>query len=162
MAVPANMSADGAAALVRATDSLGVPLGPGQPAAFLDALGERTTFDELVVHAALLVDLYPLFLRPGVRPRSGFFGRPSGASPTRELTCSSCRRTSGGSRRSLSASRIVATAAAPADEHGNLGLSLHAGTTVDELVRAAATLPASCSSNSCARAATLPASCSWR
>ena len=63
-----------AVALVRSRDSVAVPLGPGQPAAFLHALGERESFDELTVFGALFIDLFPLFTRPGVRLSSGFFG----------------------------------------------------------------------------------------
>ena len=40
-----------AVALVRSRDSVAVPLGPGQPAAFLHALGERESFDELTDNA---------------------------------------------------------------------------------------------------------------
>ncbi len=59
---------------VRARDTLAVPLGPGQPAAFLHALGERADFEDLRVFAALLIDAFPLFTRPGVKLYSGFFG----------------------------------------------------------------------------------------
>jgi len=41
-----------AAALVGARDTLGLPLGPGQPTAFLHALGERDDFEDLVVFSA--------------------------------------------------------------------------------------------------------------
>ena len=42
----------------RARDTLGIPLGPGQPSAFLHALGDRDDFIDLTVFGALLVDLY--------------------------------------------------------------------------------------------------------
>ena len=63
-----------AVAQVRSTDSLAVPLGPGVPGGFLHALGERDDFEQLEVFGALLPDLYQLFMRKGVRYRSGFFG----------------------------------------------------------------------------------------
>ena len=40
-AMTARLTADEAAALLRPTDTLGMPLGPGQPPAFLEALGRR-------------------------------------------------------------------------------------------------------------------------
>jgi acyl-CoA hydrolase len=127
-----------AAALVEPRDSLGVPLGPGQPAAFLHALGERESFDDLVVHSALLVDLYPLFTRPGVRLRSGFFGPAerflADAGNAVEFVPADFRRFSIVAQRANP--RIVASAATPPDADGYLNLSLHAGATVDELHRA--------------------------
>src|SRR6476620_10771368 len=63
-----------AAALVGAVDTVGVPLGPGQPAEFMHALGAREEFTDLTVFGALLVDLYEVFMRPGVRYLSGFYG----------------------------------------------------------------------------------------
>jgi hypothetical protein len=60
-------SLEEAVAVVRSRDTLAVPLGPGQPAAFLHALGERESFDELTVFSALLIDLFRVFTRPGVR-----------------------------------------------------------------------------------------------
>ena len=63
-----------AAALVAVRDTLGLPLGPGQPAAFIHALGERDDFEELVVFSALLSDFFRVFTQRGVQLRSGFFG----------------------------------------------------------------------------------------
>ncbi len=72
--MPERLTPTEAATRVRERDALALPLGPGQPGAFLHALGERDDFDELVVHTALLIDLYPLFTKRGVKLRSGFFG----------------------------------------------------------------------------------------
>ena len=69
-----RLTPDEAAALVRPTDIVGIPLGPGHPGAFLHALGARTDWEELVVTGALLTDFYELFGRPNVRFVSGFFG----------------------------------------------------------------------------------------
>jgi acyl-CoA hydrolase len=132
-----TLGAAEAAALVRDVDTLAVPLGPGQPGAFLHALGERDAFRELTVFAALLVDFYPLFTRPGVRLLSGFFGpvermlRAQGHAV--HFVPADFRRFAMLARRL--APRIMATAAAPPDRDGNLSLALHAGATIDELVR---------------------------
>ncbi len=137
-AVAETLTLEEAAALVRPRDTLGVPLGPGQPAALLHALGEREDFEDLVVHSALLVDLYPLFTRPGVRLRSGFFGPAerflADAGHAVEFVPADFRRFSIVAQREKP--RVVASAATPADADGYLNLSLHAGATVEELHRA--------------------------
>jgi acyl-CoA hydrolase len=127
-----------AAERVQPRDVLGLPLGPGQPPAFLRALGERDDFEELVVHSALLIDLYALFTRHGVKLRSGFFGpaerflREAGHDV--EFVPADFRRFSLIAERV--APRVVATAASAPDSGGYLSLSLHAGATVNELHRA--------------------------
>jgi acyl-CoA hydrolase len=136
--VPERLTASEAAARVRARDVLALPLGPGQPPAFLHALGERDDFDELVVHTALLVDLYSLFTRRGVKLRSGFFGPAErflrDAGHDVEFVPADFRRFSLIAERV--SPRVVATAATVPDANGHLSLSLHAGATVDELHRA--------------------------
>jgi acyl-CoA hydrolase len=133
-------SAEEAAALVRGTDTLAVPLGPGQPGAFLHALGERESFDDLEVFGALLVDLYALFTRPGVHYRSGFYGpaerflRDSGADV--QFVPADFRRF--GPVLQALRPRIMCTAATPPDADGWMSLSLHAGASVAELHRAGA------------------------
>lgn len=129
-----------AAALVRPRDALGIPLGPGQPTTFLHALGERDDWEALVVHGALLVDLYALFTKPGVKLRTGFMGPAerfllaSGADV--EFVPADFRRFSLVAERV--APRVVATAASALDADGYLSLSLHAGATIDEIRRAGA------------------------
>src|SRR5687768_18576464 len=66
--------ADEAAALVQGSDTLGMPLGPGQPASFLEALGRRTDWSDLKVYGALLTVLTELFNHPNVHYLSGFYG----------------------------------------------------------------------------------------
>ena len=61
-----SLSAGEAAALLRIDDTVAIPLGPGQPGAFLHALGTRDDFRDLRVFSALLLDAYPVFARPGV------------------------------------------------------------------------------------------------
>jgi acyl-CoA hydrolase len=126
---------DVAVAMVQPHDTLGVPLGPGIPSAFLHSLGKRDDFTDLHVYGALLVDLYDLFLKPGVTFTSGFFGPAerflidSGARI--EFAPSDFRRFA-----PVLASvrpRIMATTAAAPDGDGYMSLSLHAGATVDEL-----------------------------
>lgn len=128
-----------AVAEIRATDFLAIPLGPGVPGAFIHALGERDDFENLEVFGALLPDLYQLFMRKGVRFRSGFFSaaerflRDSGANI--EFVPADFRRFSAIVRNMNP--RVVATAGAmPVD--GRVSLSLHAGASVDELHIAAA------------------------
>jgi acyl-CoA hydrolase len=136
--VPERLTPTEAAARVRARDALAVPLGPGQPGAFLHALGERDDFDELVVHSALLADLYPLFTKRGVKLRSGFFGPAERflleAGHDVEFVPADFRRFSLIAERV--SPRMVATAASSVDGDGFVSLSLHAGATIDELHRA--------------------------
>jgi acyl-CoA hydrolase len=129
-----------AAALVRPVDTLAVPLGPGLPTAFLDALGERDDWRELTVFAALLTHPHPLFTRRGVRLLSGFFGpieralRKAGHDV--RFVPADFRRFARIARQL--APRVMATSAAPPGEGGRASLSLHAGATVAELKRCGA------------------------
>ncbi len=131
------LSGSQAAGLVRASDHLAVPLGPGQPREFLHALGERDDFRDLTVFAALLVDAFALFTRPGVHLRSGFFGPVERALAEAghdvQFVPADFRGFEGIARRL--APRVMATCAAPPDARGQLSLSLHAGATVQELLR---------------------------
>ncbi len=134
-----ELSAQDAAARLRPADTLAIPLGPGAPDGLLHALGERDDWHGLEVFGALLLDLYAVFTKPGVRLRSGFFGpaeralRDAGASV--EFIPADFRRFV--TIADQFAPRVMATAAAPPDEHGFMSLSLHAGATVGELYRAA-------------------------
>ena len=51
-----------------------MPLGPGQPPAFLEALGRRTDWEDLRIGGALLTVLTDLFSHPNVHYLSGFYG----------------------------------------------------------------------------------------
>lgn len=51
--MPQTLSPAEAAARVEASDSIGIPLGTGQPGAFFEALGERDDWDELRIYGAL-------------------------------------------------------------------------------------------------------------
>lgn len=131
------MSPDQAARLVRPVDVLAVPLGPGQPGTFLHALGERDDFQDLRVFGALLLDLYPVFTKPGVRLLSGFFGPAERAlrkagHPV-EFVPGDFRRFA--AMAEALRPRVMATAVAPPDAQGRLSLGLHAGATVAALRR---------------------------
>lgn len=129
-----------AAALIRPTDTVGFPLGPGQPVDLIHAMGARTDWEDLEVLCAMLVDFYELPTRAGVRILSTFFGpaeriyRDAGA-PI-EFIPADFRRfaTIFEARRP----RVMGTIATPPDEDGYLSLSLFAGATVEELHRAGA------------------------
>jgi acyl-CoA hydrolase len=135
-----RLSLDDAAALVQPTDTLSVPLGPGQPTGFLHAMGGREDWVDLRVFSALLVDLYEVFMKPGVHYASGFFGpaerflRDAGADV--QFVPADFRRFE---PLLLNLKpRIMATVASPPDADGFLSLSVHAGASVGELHRAGA------------------------
>ncbi len=138
--MPQKLSAAEAAALLEPVDSLGLPVGPGQPPAFLEALGRREDWSELRVYGALLMVGTELFNHPGVHYLSGFYGaferalRDAGANIS--FAPADFRRFA--PLFEQQAPRVMATAAAPPDERGWCSLSLHAGGTLAELARAAA------------------------
>lgn len=133
---PRSLTPQEASQLIRARDALAVPLGPGQPAGFLHALGEEDRFEELVVSTALLTDLFAVFNRSGVRLLTGFYGpaerflRASGADV--HFVPADFRRF--GVILQRETPRVMATAAAPPDENGRMSLSLHAGATTEALL----------------------------
>ena len=51
-----------AAARLLPVDTMGMPLGPGQPVAFLEALGERTDWEHLRVGGALVSPMHANFI----------------------------------------------------------------------------------------------------
>lgn len=138
--MPHELSPEDAAAQLRTSDTLGIPLGPGQPPALLRALGEREDWIDLRVYGALLAVMTDLFSRPGVHYLSGFFGplerglRDSGANIG--FTPADFRRF--GPLLERQAPRVMTTVAAPPDADGWCSLSLHAGGTIDEIHRAGA------------------------
>ena len=133
------LTAQEAAARVRPTDTLGLPLGPGQPPSFLAALGERDDWEELRIYGALLGVGTQLFNREGVHYLSGFFGpferalRDSGANIS--FAPADFRRFAPLYERE--SPRVMCTVTAPPDAEGYLSLSLHAGGSIGELERAA-------------------------
>ena len=129
------MGAAQATDLLRPTDTFAVPLGPGQPSDFLHALGDRDDWEALTIFGALLVDLYSVFTKPGVRYLSGFFGPAerflvdTGANV--EFVPADFRRF--GPIATRLAPRVMATLATPPDADGYMSLSLHSGATASAL-----------------------------
>lgn len=138
--MPTELTADEAAARLDPADTLGIPLGPGQPPAFLRALGERTDWADLRVYGALLAVGTELFSRSGVHYLSGFFGplerALSDAGADIEFTPADFRRF--GPLLERQSPHVMTTVATPPDSDGWCSLSLHAGGTVEELRRAGA------------------------
>jgi acyl-CoA hydrolase len=138
--VSPTLSPEEAAARLEPTDTLGIPLGTGQPPALMAALGERDDWQELRVYGALLAVGTALFNHPGVHYLSGFFGpieralRDAGANIS--FAPADFRRFEPLLREQDP--RVMATAAAPPDDDGWCSLSLHAGASVAELHRAGA------------------------
>jgi acyl-CoA hydrolase len=134
------LTAQAAAELIRPTDSIGLPLGPGQPPAFLAALGERDDWEELHLYGALLGVGTELFGRANVHYLSGFFGpferalRDSGANIG--FAPADFRRFA--PLYEQQSPRVMCSVAAAPDAEGWCSLSLHAGGSIEELKRAAA------------------------
>src|SRR6202167_4570998 len=127
-----------AVALVRPRDTIGFGLGPGNPDAFLTALGGRDDWEDLVLGGALLLGYYTVFTKPNVSYRSGFFG------PAERILLAeghNIELVPGGFRQfvpvlSRFAPRIMTAQATPPDSEGRVNLSLHLGATRDELIKA--------------------------
>ncbi len=138
--MPETLSADEAAARLEPSDTLGIPLGTGQPPAFLEALGRREDWEHLRIYGALLLAWSEAFKHPRVHVLSGFFGpveralRDQGANIS--FAPADFRRFE--PLLEAQAPRVIATVAGPPDDAGWCSLSLHAGGTVKELERAAA------------------------
>jgi acyl-CoA hydrolase len=135
--VTESLTPDDAAARLRPRDTLGIPLGPGQPPKFLEALGRRDDWEELRVGGALLAVGTELFTRKGVHYLSGFYGPIERALRDMDANISF---TPADFRRFAplleeQRPRVMATVAAPPDAEGRCSLSLHAGGTMTELVR---------------------------
>jgi acyl-CoA hydrolase len=133
------LTAAEAAARIEPNDSLGIPLGPGQPGALFDALGERDDWGDLRVYGALLLVNPKVLQHPNVHYLSGFFGpieralRDQGANIS--FAPADFRRFA--PLLEEQSPRVMATVAAPPSADGWCSLSLHAGGTINELRRAA-------------------------
>ena len=134
------MTADEAAGRLEPAETLGIPLGPGQPPEFLQALGRRDDWENLRIYGALLAVGSDVFNHPKVHYLSGFFGplermlRDAGANIG--FAPADFRRLA--PLLAEQAPRVMATVAAPPDQNGFCSLSLHSGGTVAELHRAGA------------------------
>jgi acyl-CoA hydrolase len=131
-----TLSALDAAALVRPVDTLGFGLGPANPHALLAALSARDDFEDLVLGGALLLGLFDVLARRGVRYRCGFYGpverlyKAKGADI--QLVPAGFRQF--GSVLERFSPRVMAVQCAPPDAEGRLNLSLHFGATRDALL----------------------------
>ncbi len=135
-----RLTASEAVTRVQVTDTIGFGLGPGQPPAFLKALGERDDWQDLRLYGALLMVWSEVYQHPNVHYLSGFWGPVERA--LRDL----------GTNQSFAPAdfrrftpilehqrpRIMCAPAAPPDADGWCSLSLHAGASVGELHRAGA------------------------
>jgi acyl-CoA hydrolase len=126
-----------AAAQLRPEDRLAGQMGPGQPGAFLQALGERDDWKALEVFICFLSEPYRLFSRPGVSLLCPFFGPVERA--LREAGHDVAFLPGDFRRFTLFAerfaARVVATAASPPDADGWMSLSVSAGAMVNEIRR---------------------------
>ena len=131
------MTPEEAAALVRPTDNMALGLGPANPPAMLEALSLREDFVDLEVGGALILGLYELFNRSGVRLRAGFFGPAErfwkAAGARVELVPAGFRRFA--PILEAMAPRVMMVNTTPPDADGFVSLSLHYGATMDELRR---------------------------
>jgi acyl-CoA hydrolase len=136
--MPDPITPQQAAARFQPEDTLGIPLGTGQPPALMSALGERDDWTNLRIYGALLLAWSEAFKHPHVHYLSGFFGpverslRDQGANIS--FAPADFRRFE--PLLEQQAPRVMATVAAPPDDAGWCSLSLHAGGTVKELIRA--------------------------
>ncbi|MGK2928706.1 MAG: acetyl-CoA hydrolase/transferase family protein [Acidimicrobiales bacterium] len=126
--------------LFRPTDTLGLPLGPAQPAALLEQMGLRKDWEDLKIFGALVTVLSDVFNHPNVHYLSGFFGplerllRDSGAN----IGFAPADFRGFIALLSGIAPRVMATSAALPDAHGWCSLSIHAGANVVEIHKAGA------------------------
>jgi acyl-CoA hydrolase len=138
--MPEVLSADEAAARLEPVDTLGIPLGTGQPPAFMEALGRRDDWSDLRIGGALLLAWSDAFNHPNVHYLSGFFGPLERALRDQDANISFApadfRRFA--PLLEQQSPRVIATVASPPDDAGRCSLSLHAGGTYAELGRAAA------------------------
>ncbi len=131
-------SAEEAAALLRPRDTMILGFGPAQPGVLLEEMGKRNDWEDLTVFGGLLLQLYPIFAKSGVHLLSGFFGpaeralRDAGHDVA--FLPGDFRRFKLFAERM--AARVVAITATPPDSDGWLSLSLTAGATVEETLRA--------------------------
>jgi acyl-CoA hydrolase len=134
-----SMDAQQAAALIKPDDKVSVGLGAGQPAALLQAMGQRDDWQDLQILGALLTVGSDVYAKPGVRIVSGFLGPVERWLKTTDAVVdfipADFRRF--GPLLAKEQPRVMTTMVAPPDDQGWCSLSLHAGGTVAELHAAA-------------------------
>ena len=128
-----------AAALLHEVDTVGFGLGPANPHTLFTAFGQRESYEDLLLGGALVLGLFDLFTRPGVRYRSGFYGpaerflAANGAAI--ELIPAGFRQFAPLLRQINP--RVMVVQATPPNDEGYCSLSLHYGATKTELELAA-------------------------
>jgi acyl-CoA hydrolase len=132
-----TLSAEAAAALFEPRDTFAMGLGPAQPPALLEALGERDDWEELRIGTALLFAFSPLFNHPNVHYLSGFFGPIERGLRDQNANISFAPADYRRFEPILQEQnpRVMATVASPPDADGWCSLSLHAGSTSRELAK---------------------------
>jgi acyl-CoA hydrolase len=128
-----------AVGLIRPIDTLAAPIATGQPSAFLAALGERDDWQDLLIFSGLLIDVYPVLLKPGVRLISGFYGPIERMMKTAGANIDYLPADFLGWERyaKLAKPRVVVSALAPLGERGFLSFGLHSGATYEAFREAA-------------------------
>jgi acyl-CoA hydrolase len=138
--MPESLTPAEAAARIQPTDTLAIPLGPGQPPGFMAALGERDDWSDLRIYGALLLAWSEAYKHPNVHVLSGFFGPVERALRDQETNISFApadfRRFA--PLLEQQRPRVMATVATRPDADGWCSLSLHAGGTARELERVGA------------------------
>jgi acyl-CoA hydrolase len=138
--MPPSVTPAEAAARFEPADTLGIPLGTGQPPALMAALGERDDWTDLRIYGALLLAWSEAYKHPHVHILSGFFGPVERALRDQDANISFAPADFRRFEPLLEQQRprVMATVAARPDSEGWCSLSLHAGGTARELARAAA------------------------
>ena len=126
-----------AAEVMRPKDSICLGFGPAQPCTLLEAMSKRDHWEDLTVFGGMLLQVYPVFTKPGVHLLSGFYGPAERALRDAGHDVSFLP---GDFRRfklfaERMAARVMAIAATTPDADGFLSLSIAAGATVDEIHR---------------------------
>jgi acyl-CoA hydrolase len=122
---------------MRPKDTVCLGFGPAQPCTFLEAMSKRDDWEDLTAFGGMLLQVYAVFTKPGVRLLSGFFGpaeralRDAGHDVA--FLPGDFRRFKLFAERM--AARIMAIATTPPDADGFLSLSISAGATVEEVHR---------------------------
>jgi acyl-CoA hydrolase len=138
--MPESLTPAEAAARLAPDDTLGIPLGTGQPPAFMAALGERDDWTGLRIYSALLLAWSEAYKHPHVHILSGFFGPVERALREQDANISFAPADFRRFEPLLEQQcpRVMATVATTPDADGWCSLSLHAGGTAKELLRAGA------------------------
>lgn len=124
--------------LLNPTDHLAVPLATGQPAALLNALGERTDWKRLDIFGGLLGFPYPILQNPNVHVMSGYYGpierylNEAGAN----MSYLPANFTGFEIYAQRTKPRVIATSLSQPDNDGFLTFGTHAGAVMNPFIAA--------------------------